>query len=102
MEGVRSWIIGGCNVITKLTTSIGLALISDEVGALVFDVGHFSFRAGYAGEDTPKAEVPSLVGVSDDPNANLIDHGMVGETKPSKTKKYTIGTVHVNAPKAGT
>ena len=27
---------------------------SDEVGALVFDVGSYSFRAGYAGEDTPK------------------------------------------------
>ena len=26
----------------------------DEVGALVFDVGSCSFRAGYAGEDSPK------------------------------------------------
>lgn len=33
----------------------------DEVGALVFDPGHFSLRVGYAGEDCPKAEIPSIV-----------------------------------------
>lgn len=26
----------------------------DEVGALVFDIGSYSVRAGYAGEDCPK------------------------------------------------
>ena len=36
----------------------------DEVGALVFDPGHFSLRVGYAGEDSPKAEIPSYVGTS--------------------------------------
>ena len=35
----------------------------DEVGALVFDPGHFSLRVGYAGEDCPKAEIPSTVSV---------------------------------------
>ena len=34
----------------------------DEVGALVFDPGHFSLRVGYAGEDCPKAEIPANVG----------------------------------------
>lgn len=29
----------------------------DEVGALVFDIGSFSVRAGYAGEDCPKVGV---------------------------------------------
>ena len=32
----------------------------DEVGALVFDPGHFSIRVGYAGEDSPKSEIPSI------------------------------------------
>ena len=32
-----------------------------QVGALVFDPGHFSLRVGYAGEDCPKAEIPSTV-----------------------------------------
>ena len=38
----------------------------DEVGALVFDPGHYSFRVGYAGEDCPKSEIPSFVGISED------------------------------------
>lgn len=75
------------------------------MGALVFDVGHHSFRAGYAGEDTPKTEIPSMIGVSDDPSAVNIDNsngnGMVGDVKPGMRKKYTIDTVNVNAPKAG-
>jgi actin-related protein len=27
---------------------------TDEVGAVVFDIGHHSFRAGFAGEEFPK------------------------------------------------
>lgn len=30
---------------------------TDEVGALVFDIGSFSVRAGYAGEDCPKVSL---------------------------------------------
>ena len=41
----------------------------DEVGALVFDPGHYSFRVGYAGEDCPKSEIPSFVGISEDTSA---------------------------------
>lgn len=32
---------------------------TDEVGALVFDIGSFSVRAGYAGEDCPKVSLPA-------------------------------------------
>lgn len=38
----------------------------DEIGALVFDPGHHSLRVGYAQEDTPKAEIPAVVGVAPD------------------------------------
>lgn len=34
--------------------------VSDEVGALVFDIGSFSTRAGYAGEDCPKVTTLSV------------------------------------------
>ena len=34
----------------------------DEVGALVFDYGSHTIRAGFAGEDLPKADIPSTVG----------------------------------------
>lgn len=44
----------------------------DEIGALVFDPGHHSLRVGYAQEDTPKAEIPAVVGVAPgDTAANL-------------------------------
>ena len=42
----------------------------DEVGALVFDPGHYSFRVGYAGEDCPKSEIPSFVGISEDKSSS--------------------------------
>ncbi|XP_044146995.1 actin-like protein 6A [Bufo gargarizans] len=34
----------------------------DEIGALVFDIGSFSVRAGYAGEDSPLVDFPTSVG----------------------------------------
>ncbi|KAL3313251.1 Actin-like 6A [Cichlidogyrus casuarinus] len=37
--------------------------MSDEVGALVLDIGSQSVRAGFAGEDTPKVDIPSYVAV---------------------------------------
>lgn len=47
-------------------SSGGMLYGGDEIGALVFDPGHHSFRVGYAQEDTPKAEIPSVVGVGPD------------------------------------
>ena len=32
----------------------------DEVSAIVIDVGSYSCKAGYAGDDTPKAVFPSV------------------------------------------
>ncbi|XP_033250547.1 actin-like protein 6B isoform X2 [Drosophila miranda] len=47
--------------------------VGDEIGALVFDPGHHSLRVGYAQEDSPKAEIPSVVGIgaSQTPDTNL-------------------------------
>ena len=59
----------------------------DEVGALVFDPGHASLRIGYAGEDSPKSEIPAVVGVS---------------TKEGETEKtYHVDTVALNFAKPG-
>ena len=44
-------------------SSGGMLYGGDEIGALVFDPGHHSLRVGYAQEDTPKAEIPAVVGV---------------------------------------
>lgn len=42
----------------------------DEIGALVFDPGHHSLRVGYAQEDTPKSEIPAVVGVGPNNSPN--------------------------------
>jgi len=69
----------------------------DEVGALVFDPGHFSLRVGYAGEDCPKAEIPAFVGTSpDDGVGESMDTGDNVKTK----KKFHIDTTSINFPKA--
>lgn len=55
MEGVR--------IITHLRRPILIpSLASDEVSALVVDIGTSSLRAGYAGDDTPKAIIPTTYG----------------------------------------
>lgn len=84
-----------------------LNVFLDEVGALVFDPGHFSFRAGYAGEDVPKTEVPSMVGIQEElappPEASGEDSsGQMGQDVKQMMKKYTIDTTNVCVPKHGT
>lgn len=49
----------------------GMLYGGDEIGALVFDPGHHSLRVGYAQEDTPKAEIPAVVGVAPDDSQKL-------------------------------
>ena len=34
-----------------------MILIVDEVGAIVLDIGSYSIRGGYAGEDMPKVSM---------------------------------------------
>ncbi|EEC12237.1 actin, putative, partial [Ixodes scapularis] len=74
----------------------------DEVGALVFDLGHYSVRAGYAGEDSPKAEIPSAVGVieeliGDGPEA---DSKELGAATPQSQKKYFLDTTSIHVARA--
>lgn len=58
-------------------SSGGMLYGGDEIGALVFDPGHHSLRVGYAQEDTPKAEIPAVVG------EETISAALDLETKPS-------------------
>jgi actin-like protein 6B len=44
-----------------------LILNVDEISALVVDIGASSLRAGYAGDDAPKAIVPTTYGYSQQP-----------------------------------
>ena len=70
----------------------------DEVGALVFDVGSYSFRAGYAGEDMPKAEFPTTIGVSDVTEEMKME---VDDPAQIKDKKYYIDTVNLKVARPG-
>lgn len=65
----------------------------DEVGAIVIDIGHSSIRAGFAGEDTPKADIPSVIGVV----GNQIDVDNQG--KENVEKKFFMDTTAISAPR---
>ena len=46
--------------LSRIHTS-AVMFVADEVGALVFDIGSYSIRAGYAGEDMPKVQLPTTL-----------------------------------------
>ncbi|CAG9858430.1 unnamed protein product [Phyllotreta striolata] len=79
----------------------GMLYGGDEIGALVFDPGHHSLRVGYAQEDTPKAEIPAIVGVAPEepklePEAKP-DESNVSSNAPSH--KYYIDTTYLYTPR---
>lgn len=77
-------------------------VLPDEVGALVFDIGHYALRAGYAGEDSPKAQIPSVVGVLEQAaSVEKMDTDTIKEAAPASEKKYFIDTVSLNVAKQG-
>ncbi|NP_001018576.1 actin-like protein 6B [Danio rerio] len=70
----------------------------DEVGALVFDIGSFSTRAGYAGEDCPKADFPTTIGVNAEEEGPA-DMGV--EQESNSGRSYYIDTTALHVPRAG-
>ncbi|KAL4593289.1 actin-like protein 6B isoform X1, partial [Arapaima gigas] len=70
----------------------------DEVGALVFDIGSFSTRAGYAGEDCPKADFPTSLGVlmEEDGGAEL-----AGEQDKAAGRTFYLDTNALHVARAG-
>ncbi len=79
----------------------------DDIGALVFDVGSQSLRVGYAQEDTPKAEIPAVVGISEDGNqtADLNTGAALDDAKHGNNikgdTKYYIDTNVLCVPRKG-
>lgn len=73
--------------------------LTDEVGALVFDIGHYSVRAGYAGEDSPKGDIPTNVGCL----TERIENGMEidGQSLPAPQRKFMIDTTSIHVPRKG-
>ncbi len=62
----------------------------DEVSAIVMDIGHDTVKAGFAGEDSPKAVFPSLVG-SMSKNESQMDTSEDGTKSTNSTKQYYVG-----------
>ncbi|KAI0049580.1 actin-related protein Arp4p [Auriscalpium vulgare] len=61
----------------------------DEVSALVIDIGASTLRAGYAGDDAPKAIIPTTYGFipqSTGADVTMADAGPEGETEPPKAE----------------
>jgi len=65
----------------------------DEVSALVLDIGGSTTRAGYAGDDTPKAIFPTYYGYTlvDDPanDPEIIQMDQIDKPAP-RNKKVNI------------
>ncbi|XP_072163100.1 actin-like protein 6B [Diadema setosum] len=76
----------------------------DEVGALVYDIGSFSVRGGYAGEDSPKAEFPTTVGMVECKDEESMD--VDGQSQPvirdgTAKKRYVIDTPYLTFVREG-
>ena len=65
----------------RSTTEVHI-LVADEVSALVIDIGSSSLRAGYAGDDTPKAIVPTSFGFIEEPAESNGDVAMTEAGAP--------------------
>ncbi|PPQ79564.1 hypothetical protein CVT25_003446 [Psilocybe cyanescens] len=66
----------------------------DEVSALVIDIGSSSIRAGYAGDDTPKAIIPTSYGYHPkmpDMDVDMSDNALESPTPAEKFTKIYIG-----------
>lgn len=85
----------------------GMLYGGDEIGAIVFDVGHHSLRVGYAQEDSPKAEIPAVVGVCEDANLtpSLTDSmdvdKKIDSSNVTSSNKYYVDTTVLNVPRKG-
>ncbi|CDO98459.1 unnamed protein product [Coffea canephora] len=69
----------------------------DEVSAIVVDLGSHTCKAGYAGEDAPKAVFPSVIGSIDQMEVDELDNpyknsGSVPDSKSKAKRKLYIGS----------
>uniref|UniRef100_A0A8C3AYV6 Actin-like 6A n=1 Tax=Cyclopterus lumpus TaxID=8103 RepID=A0A8C3AYV6_CYCLU len=71
----------------------------DEVGALVFDIGSYTVRAGYAGEDCPKADFPTVIGVTIDREDGSTPMETDGEKSKQSGTNYYIDTNQLRVPR---
>lgn len=87
---------GGGEYIHSACPNDSLNYLLDEVSAVVLDIGTSSIRAGYAGDDSPKAIIPTSYGYTDD----VDEQTDVSMTESNKEGENVAGdaTAGVNAP----
>ncbi|KAK5967240.1 SWI/SNF nucleosome remodeling complex component, partial [Trichostrongylus colubriformis] len=75
----------------------------DEVSGVVFDGGSHSFRAGFAGEEYPKGDVPSYVAVQEvEPDADVEMKEGTESNNVKKKRNMFIGTTKIVVPRPKT
>lgn len=82
----------------------GMLTGGDEIGALVFDLGSRSLRIGYAHDDTPKADIPAVVGVSADGTADTVslETDVKHDNRINTNTKYYTDITSLCVPRKGT
>ena len=74
----------------------------DEVGAIVLDVGGYSTRVGYAGEDSPKADFPTIIGIAPSKaDDDVMETSSIEDTKKRDKLDYVVGTNYITALREG-
>uniref|UniRef100_A0A672Z603 Actin-like 6A n=1 Tax=Sphaeramia orbicularis TaxID=375764 RepID=A0A672Z603_9TELE len=73
--------------------------MATNVGALVFDIGSYSVRAGYAGEDCPKADFPTVIGVTLDREDGSTPMETDGDKGKQSGTTYYIDTNQLRVPR---
>ncbi|CAG9766055.1 unnamed protein product [Ceutorhynchus assimilis] len=66
----------------------------EDIHALIFDPGQYSIRVGYAQEDTPRADIPAVIGVAPEAKSNNT------ASKPADQLKYYTDTTFLNISRA--
>uniref|UniRef100_A0A1I8IJI1 Actin n=1 Tax=Macrostomum lignano TaxID=282301 RepID=A0A1I8IJI1_9PLAT len=88
-------------------TSGGNMYGGDEVGAIVLDVGSHTIRAGFAGEDMPKTDLPAYVGscpaisAAAVESAQPVDGADSGAAKQQQPPRLYHGTNQISVPRPG-
>ena len=74
----------------------------------MFDLGHYSLRAGYAGEEAPKSEIPATVGMLEEAGSAAqigtpmeVDSVSANKETTAPKRKYYIDTNALHVPKKG-
>ncbi|CAI5449249.1 unnamed protein product [Caenorhabditis angaria] len=77
----------------------------DEVSGLVFDAGSHTFRVGFAGEEFPKGDIPSMVAVQEpeaDGDIEMNENSENSNVQAKREKNFFIGTTKITVPRART